>query len=159
MSVSVLCNRSSGKTRLGPQQDQRGRSIYRTQPKESDQDTGAGMNKCWLVSVFLSLWNSDSEEEATSGPRLHHRSSSGLAEKRAPERSHLITPSGEEEILLKVTFGRGTDAEQETAIYTPAQVSLALGLRRIPASSRWEIAQQMLNARLMDSEVNSERWH
>lgn len=106
--------------------------------QNTTQRVGSGHGR-WdeqMVSVFLSLWNSDSEEEATSGPRLHHRSSSGLAEKRAPERSHLITPSGEEEILLKVTFGRGTDAEQETAIYTPAQVSLALGLRRIPASSR-----------------------
>ena len=69
-------------------------------------DTWKVLNANQFLSFYPSAQDSDSKEGTTYWPSLPHQSSSWLAEKSGPEKSHLITSSGEEEIPPKVTFGK-----------------------------------------------------
>lgn len=48
-------------------------------------------------------------------PSLPHQSSSWLAEKTGPEKSHLVTSSGEKEIPSKVAFGKESECSTENS--------------------------------------------
>lgn len=76
------------------------------------------MNANYFLSFYPSVQDSDSKKGATNQPSLHHQSSSWLAEKRGPEKSYLISSSGEEEIPPKVMFGRGKEMLDRKQQYT-----------------------------------------
>ena len=62
-----------------------------------------------------SAQDSDSKEGTTYRPSLPHQSSSWLAEKTGPEKSHLVTSSGEKEIPSKVAFGKESECSTENS--------------------------------------------